>query len=108
MSSINPYEASQVAQSPTFLSAAPGMSAGRGIAIVAATMGACAAFGALVGWCLGVFAPDYYHAVFDNPTLNTAQVGIGLGLTQGLGTGLVVGCVALLGMAISSRRRVAA
>jgi hypothetical protein len=58
----------------------------------------------LLGGLIGTFAPDYYHAVFDDSTLNPVQVGTGLGLTQGLGTGLVVGCVVVVAVAISRRR----
>lgn len=50
----------------------------------------CAAAGAGIGWVLGTFAPGYYRTVFrcgDSPEFNPVQVGVGLGLTQGLGPG---------------------
>jgi len=52
--------------------------------------------GSLIGYAMGVYAPDYYRVVFRLPEvmeLNPIQLGVGLGLTQGLGTGIVVGLV---------------
>ena len=66
-------------------------------------------------WCLGITAGpirgsdtgnvsrDYYHAVFDDSTLNAVQVGAGLGVTQGFAAGIAIGCVVLLAVAISRR-----
>lgn len=56
--------------------------------------------GAMLGW----FAPDYYRAVLRNSVdgqLNPVQVGIGLGVTQGLAVGLGV---ALSGLAFVTWR----
>ena len=46
--------------------------------------------GTAIGFVLGKFAPDYYHTVFRMPRsvdLDPTHIGIGLGLTQGLGAG---------------------
>lgn len=50
--------------------------------------------GALVGYAIGRWVPDYYKTVLRIPTeeqIDIAQVGLGLGLTQGIGIGLIVG-----------------
>src|SRR5262249_36996738 len=71
----------------------------RGFAIIGVTASACGTIGALIGLLLGVFAPGYYRAVFrygDSAEFNAVQVGIGLGLSQGLIAGLTIGCVVVL------------
>ena len=57
--------------------------------------------GGLLGATLGTVAPDYYRSVFrdgHSPEFDPFQVGIGLGVTQGLATGvaLALGVLALL------------
>ncbi|MDB5336416.1 MAG: hypothetical protein JWN70_2035 [Planctomycetaceae bacterium] len=50
--------------------------------------------GALAGYSLGLIAPDYYRTVFRMPpeiSLDLAQAGLGLGATQGLGAGILIG-----------------
>ncbi len=52
--------------------------------------------GTLVGYGLGRFVPGYYRGVFadeagPNPNLNPVDVGIGLGCSEGLLLGAVVG-----------------
>ena len=52
--------------------------------------------GSIIGWLLGTRAPDYYFVVFDadqRPRFDPESVGIGLGLTQGIGAGFVGGLV---------------
>ena len=106
MSAQNPYQA------PATLSATaadtegqPRLGVIRAVMIVLSLTGGGALCGLVIGLMLGIFAPDYYHAVFNNPGLNTVQVGAGLGFTQGLGVGLLVGCVSVLAVAIAHRRR---
>lgn len=46
------------------------------------------------GYLLGRVAPDYYRTVFRIPpeiAIDPAQAGLGLGVTQGLAAGLIVG-----------------
>lgn len=50
--------------------------------------------GAVLGAALGAGAPGYYRFVFDvrpDEEFNPVQVGLGLGATQGMGAGLLVG-----------------
>jgi hypothetical protein len=107
MNDINPYDA------PRTISRAPGapppsLGIARGFVIAVASGAAGSLLGLLAGIAIGTLAPDYYHAVFSNDRLNAVQVGAGLGLTQGFGVGLAVGCVVLLATAISRRRTAAA
>lgn len=56
--------------------------------------------GGLVGWLLGLLAPDYYRVTVDlGPNTDATQVGLGLGVTQGAFAGVIVGCVVLLSTA---------
>ena len=57
--------------------------------------------GALAGWALGAFAPDYYriNLNFEKGEADAGQVGIGLGATQGAMAGLIAGCVVVLATA---------
>ena len=74
----------------------------RGFVITLASSLAFACVGAAVGYTLGSVAPDYYRTVFRIPpeaSINTAQAGLGLGITQGLGTGLIVGLVIVVAVA---------
>ncbi len=61
-----------------------------------------AAFGAALGYGIGTFAPDYYRIVLRVPPemrFDTAQAGLGLGLTQGVAVGLVIGLVIVVAVA---------
>jgi hypothetical protein len=57
--------------------------------------------GAVVGATIGTVAPEYYRSIFrhgDSPNFNPLQVGIGLGATQGVASGVAIslGVLALL------------
>lgn len=72
------------------------MTVARGFVITTMSAIAFGIVGALLGYAVGVFAPDYYRVVFQLPEsmeLSPTQLGAGLGLTQGLGAGIVVGLV---------------
>jgi hypothetical protein len=58
-----------------------------------------------LGVFLGLFTPAYYRAVFDDPRIDALQVGTGLGLTQGLGAGVVIGILIVAIVGWSHRRR---
>lgn len=84
------------------------MSVTRGVAIIV-VCGACfGAAGGLLGFTLGVVAPAYYRGVFragDDPGFEPVQVGLGLGVTQGLICGVFIGSVVVLAAALSTRPR---
>ena len=74
----------------------------RGFAITIASGVAFGCFGAVAGYFLGSVAPDYYRTVFRIPPdvpINPTQAGMGLGVTQGSATGLVVGLVIVVTVA---------
>jgi hypothetical protein len=107
VNAINPYAAPQAELQRPRMESVPGLSVRRGFVIVLATAGAGAILGALVGLFIGLVAPDYYYAVFSGSpgAFSPIKVGMSLGLVQGLFTGLAVGCVIVLAVAISIRRR---
>lgn len=64
--------------------------------------------GGLLGYTLAVALPSYYPTVFrsgNEPWFDPREVGIGLGVTQGLMCGLGVGAVVVLAVAWYSSRR---
>ena len=81
----------------------------RAILTIFGLMIAFAILGGLLGWTLGVAAPNYYETVFSNaatrPGFDPTQIGLGLGITQGAVVGLVIGCVAVLSVAIIRSRK---
>ena len=71
----------------------------RGFIITVASGVAFAVLGGLFGYAMGIFVPDYYRLVFrSHPGVqfDPAQVGLGLGLTQGLAVGLFIGLVTVV------------
>lgn len=81
----------------------------RGFLIISISTVLCAIVGAGAGYTLGTVAPAYYRSVFRNgnaTTFDPVQMGLGLGLTQGLVAGLFVGCVVVLAVAWYNSRRV--
>ena len=71
------------------------------VVILASTVG-LGLSGCLIGYLLGRFAPGYYRAVFRNgndPQFDPVEVGIGLGLTQGIAAGLAVRALVVLAVA---------
>ena len=83
------------------------MSVVRAIAIVAGCGMFFGTAGGLLGFILGSFAPDYYRGVFnavDKAEFYPIQVGVGLGLSQGLIGGLIIECVVIMVVAVSKQR----
>jgi hypothetical protein len=79
---------------------------GFGIVLLSAVLGALIGCG--IGYTLGVVTPAYYRGVFstgNSPGFDPVQVGSGLGFTQGLVAGLLVGCVVVLAVAWFNARR---
>jgi hypothetical protein len=62
-----------------------------------------------VGWTLGTVTPAYYRTVYgyagQRPGFDPVQVGLGLGITQGLVCGVFVGVVVVLAVAWHQSRR---
>src|SRR5262245_44402839 len=84
------------------------MTVRRAFLIGAGSAAVCAAVGTGIGLALGSLAPDYYRTVFRHgnaPEFNPVQVGLGLGLSQGLLAGLAVGSVVVLAVAWTESRR---
>ncbi|MEZ6136336.1 MAG: hypothetical protein R3C53_15685 [Pirellulaceae bacterium] len=57
-----------------------------------------ACVGSAIGATIGTVAPGYYRSVFrggQSPEFNPLQVGIGLGASQGLASGIVISIVVL-------------
>lgn len=78
------------------------MTVARGFMITIVSGIACSLMGGLLGYALGMFAPDYYRTVFHIPpgvALDPAQAGLGLGVTQGLAVGLFIGLVVVVAVA---------
>lgn len=78
------------------------MTVARGLLITLACGLGFGILGTAVGMLLGSLAPDYYRAVLHIPPgtpVDPTQVGLGLGLTQGVGAGLVVGLVVVVAVA---------
>ena len=83
------------------------MTVTRGFAIIIASAFGFAIAGGLIGSTLAQVMPDYYRATFAarEPGFDPVQVGVGLGMTQGLIAGLCVGSVVVLSVALSGLRR---
>jgi len=78
------------------------MTVQRGFLITITSGVAFGCFGAAAGYLLGTMAPDYYRAVLRLPpeaSIDPAQAGLGLGVTQGLAAGLIVGLVIVVSVA---------
>ncbi len=78
------------------------MTIARGFSITILSGFAFGVMGTLAGYLLGVIAPDYYRTVFRIPpdmSINLVQAGMGLGATQGVAIGLVVGLVIVVTVA---------
>lgn len=74
----------------------------RGFAITIASMIAFCVVGGAAGYAIGRAIPDYYRTVFRIPpgvSIDPAQAGLGLGLTQGAGAGLICGLVIVVTVA---------
>jgi hypothetical protein len=70
------------------------------IVFLSGIAGAC--FGGMVGYVMAVVLPGYYRGVFragGEVWFDPVQVGLGLGVTQGLLIGLALGAVVVLAVA---------
>jgi hypothetical protein len=93
MNETNPYATSRE-QSETHEPRHQSMTIARAFAINLGSGVGLAAGGAGIGDWLGCAAPAYYWAMFsdgERPGFDPVQVGFGLGLTQGLASGIFVG-----------------
>jgi|APTNR8051073442_1049403.scaffolds.fasta_scaffold32683_2 hypothetical protein len=77
------------------------------LVLVACLLGGVS-LGGLVGFYLGRFTPDYYRAVFDVPEsapFDAVQAGVGLGVSQGLVAGSVIGTILVVTVEFCARSR---
>lgn len=80
----------------------------RPVFVLAACLLGGAILGGLVGFYLGKFTPDYYPAVFDVPesaAFDTVEAGVGLGVSQGLVAGAVIGTILFVTVEFCARTR---
>jgi len=83
------------------------MTISRAIGTVVACTLVFASIGVVAGLGIGLVAPGYYRAVFrrgDEPAFDPLEVGIGLGLTQGVTAGALIGIVLVAILAWQHRR----
>ena len=75
----------------------------RAFGVIAFTTLLGAVIGGALGWGIGTFTPEYYRSVFrtDSPGFNPVEVGIALGVTEGLLIGLAQVVFYLLLLAMS-------
>lgn len=74
----------------------------RALGVLLAFAAVFAVVGTLLGLGLGVFNPGYYRGLIpggDSPDFNPVDVGIGLGCSQGSIFGVVLGIMAVVGLA---------
>jgi hypothetical protein len=84
------------------------MTIARGFTIILLSGFAFALGGGLFGYALAAALPSYYRGTSpsgDQPWFNAIEVGIGLGLSQGLICGLFLGAIIVLAVAWYSSRR---
>jgi hypothetical protein len=80
----------------------------KGFRIIILSGFAFALGGGVIGYAIAVILPGYYRGVFRNsrePWFDPVDVGVGLGLSQGLFFGLVLGAVVVLAVAWYNSRR---
>jgi len=79
------------------------MSLGIIVGIVLALTGLGILLGGIIGVCLGSFAPAMFFALFPETGVDSAQLGLGLGVMNGLILGFILGIVAVLCLAFGKR-----
>ncbi|TWT56843.1 hypothetical protein KOR42_01980 [Thalassoglobus neptunius] len=82
----------------------------RGFAITMASAIVGAVLGAGIGWMVASWTPTYYRTVFGLPDATLEELrelGTGVGMLQGLGTGIAVGLIVVLIVAWYEVRRLA-
>lgn len=80
----------------------------KAVAVIAVCSVVGASIGAGAGYVLGKFAPGYYRSMFlqgNAPGFDPVQMGIGLGLTQGIAVGFIAGIVIVIVWRRRGRRR---
>ncbi|WP_149110501.1 hypothetical protein [Limnoglobus roseus] len=74
----------------------------RSLGIIAELAGLAGIGGGLIGWGVGIYSPDYYRVVVSGGRESDfipTDVGIGLGASQGIILGAVVGAALAIGIA---------
>jgi hypothetical protein len=85
----------------------------RAFTIVIASGFGFGAVGGIIGFCIGCLTPDFYRVLFgrrieEGVPVDFAAVGLALGLTQGLMTGVGVGLVIVLAVSWLAGRKLSA
>lgn len=68
----------------------------KGLGTVAGCTAVCGALGGLMGYLIGRFAPGAYSAFFPprhGQEIDPIQVGLGLGIPQGMLVGVAIGII---------------
>lgn len=91
---------------PPEMFAQPAVTAARVVAIVLVSSFGGGLAGGIMGFLMGTFLPDFYRSgMFGvGGATDTVQLGTGLGISEGLGLGFVLGVLVVLVMAFGKRR----
>jgi hypothetical protein len=84
------------------------MTVARGFFIILLSGFAFALGGGLIGYALAVLLPSYSRGTFNGgnePWFNPIEVGVGLGISQGLVCGLSLGAIVVLAVAWYKRQQ---
>ena len=71
----------------------------RGMYMILSSGFVFAVLGAIAGWAMSLALPDYFRNVYDSTDSEIWQIAVGLGVTRGFVTGIVLASVVLLATA---------
>lgn len=91
---------------PRFETAPPPLGVGRVVAIVLTCTFAGGLVGGLIGFLMGLFLPDFYRSGMfgGGEVINPIQTGTGLGISEGLGLGFLLGALIVCVIAFGRRK----
>jgi hypothetical protein len=83
----------------------PALSIGRIVFIILVSTFIGALVGGLIGYLMGVTIPDFYRSDFNGGrNVDPVQMGTGLGISEGLALGFLLGLVIVLVQAFGKRK----